>query len=33
MDVSITELSEKEVDKLIKETKKVEKKDHKWVLH
>ncbi len=29
MDVSITELSEKEVDKLIKETKKVEKKDHK----
>lgn len=29
MDVSITELSEKEVDKLIKETKKAEKKDNK----
>ena len=28
MDVSITELSEKEVDQLIKETKKAEKKDN-----
>ena len=32
MDISITELSEEEVNTLIKETKKSEKKDKQWVV-